>query len=308
MVLASLFALAIGLILLIKGSDFVATHGSKIAKSLGTSEFTIGVTLVAFATSLPELAVVVGGALVGATDISIGTIIGSNIVNIALIIGLVAFLIPIPTNENYRHKELLLLAATFAFFFLLTDGLDLIEGLVLVVIGSLTFTPLRRKGPVGVAWAHIQQLWKRANVIDVGIVLVGIFMVILGAALTIEHTIQISHTLGIPEIMIATLIIALGTSLPELATSLVAAIRHHPGLSLGNIIGSNIANIMILGIAAIISPISAMATTLPIDFFFLILITGTFVVLVRFRERIPRIGGVFLLCLYIFFALSQALV
>jgi len=300
-----------GIAVIILSAGWLVDGASSLAKRMGISDMVIGLTIVAFGTSSPELAVNIFSAVSGATDIAIGNIIGSNICNIMLILGVSALIYPLAINNNTKWKEipLSLLAAVVLLFMTndvfinndqAGDFLSRGDGLILLcfmmIFLSYTYI-LALKGEVPVEdHVEIIPVWKSLFMIAAG--LAGLF---LGGKYLVAGAIDIARMVGISEKVIGLTIVAIGTSLPELATSAVAAYKKKTDIAVGNVIGSNIFNIFfVLGITSVINPLP-FNKTVNIDLAFciaasLLLFLTTFTFR---RSSIDRSEGAFFLILYI---------
>lgn len=258
------FLLILGFVFLIKGADLLVDGASGIAKRFGVSDLVIGLTIVAFGTSAPELMVNILAVLRGAGDIAVGSIVGSNISNIFLILGVSAMITPLAVQRQTTWKEipLNLLAAIVLFLVandVLIDGaeeslLTRIDGLVMIcffIIFIYYTFHLARSEKNEVDKTHKRALW-----LSVGMTLVGIVALAFGGQWVIESSQSIAASLGLSEALIGLTAVALGTSLPELATSAVAAYKGNTDIAVGNVVGSNVFNIFwVLGISSVIRPI-----------------------------------------------------
>ena len=253
----------IGLALLYYGAEFLVKGGSSIALKLKISPLVIGLTLVAYATSAPELVVSVDAALKGMGDISIGNVVGSNICNIALILGVCAIITPLKVNEKLLKFDIwLMIAASMILlvFYAINHGVNRWQG-ALLLIGCLSYTAWsiyasRRENST----ESVPEVPAKACALPLAIALTagGIAALIFGAKLFVNSATALAQACGISDAVIGLTVVAVGTSLPELATSVVAAIRKEQDIAIGNVIGSNIFNILaILGIAPLITPIKA---------------------------------------------------
>lgn len=255
----------IGFVLLIKGADFLVDGSVSIAKRFNISNLAIGLTLVAFGTSAPELAVNITSSLKGEADLAIGNIIGSNIANVFLILGVSAIIFPLTVRHNTVWKEIPLsfLAALLVGFMAndvfiegasrnamtRIDGLSLISFFVIFLY--YTFNIAKQGGETNFESVEKMPISKSAALIAVG--LVGL---VVGGRWIVDGAIAIAVYSGISQSIIGLTIVAIGTSLPELATSAVAAYKKHSDIAIGNVVGSNIFNIFwILGLSATLSPL-----------------------------------------------------
>jgi cation:H+ antiporter len=262
----SLGLLIIGLVLLSKGADWLVEGASSLASRLGVSKLFIGLTVVAFGTSLPEFFVNVVSAAKGSDGVAFGNVIGSNLANILLILGLTAVIHPPKLGHSTVWKEIpfSLLAAVAVFILandMMFDGIDNIfltrsDGMILLLFMAIFMYYL-----VNMAMKDMAAGGERADATmspakGVGLSLLGVALLYLGGDWTVQGATQIARTMGMSEYMIAATIVALGTSLPELVTSVKAALSKNTDLAVGNIIGSNIFNVFwVLGITAVILPL-----------------------------------------------------
>lgn len=251
MVLSNILIIAVCLVVLIYGANFIVQGSARLARRLGISELIIGLTIVAMGTSAPEFAVTVAAALRGEADISVGNVVGSNIFNLGFILGGVAAVTAIHTNRRIVFRDGgLLMGTTFLLLFFLRDlELQHWEGgvlfaLLLVYIGYLIYQrePPEDEIPEG------DFTWK-----DMPRLVLGLVMVVAGGHYLVDAAVVIAQSAGVSEWAISVTIIAAGTSMPELVTSLVAALRGHEGISIGNLIGSDLFNLLgVLGIAGLL--------------------------------------------------------
>lgn len=256
--------MAVGFVFVIKGADFLVSSASSLARRVGVSDLVIGLTAVAFGTSLPELFVNVTASLKGTSDIALGNIVGSNIANILLILGVSGVIFPLVVGRSTVWKEIpLSLLAAVLLGLLVNDrlidsgGADVlsrIDGLVLLsffVVFIYYSVGIAMQAPV---FGTQAPGWTLGRVLlMMGLGLAGL---IIGGKWVVQGAVQLAFALGISQRVIGLTVVAVGTSLPELATSAVAAFRKKPELAIGNVVGSNIFNIFfILGISAVIRPI-----------------------------------------------------
>lgn len=301
--------LLVGLGLIVLGADWLVEGASSIARRAGVSEFVIGLTIVGFGTSCPELVVSLTGALEGNADIAVGNVIGSNIFNVLFILGLTALLCPVTMTEGNRKKDipvaLLVTVLLLAVGLNRTlwgigpaDSLSRWEGVLFLAIFAAYIAHSFVTGKPSeedAAETGPRKLW-----LAVLMVLAGLAGLIFGGNLFVDSATDLARMLGVSDKFIAVTILAGGTSLPELATSLVAALKGRNELALGNILGSNVFNILlILGSSALITPLSLAsvtwvdATVLTLSMVLLLLwaYTGR-------RERIDRWEGALMLLLF----------
>jgi cation:H+ antiporter len=288
----------IGLVALFFGGEYLVRGASNIARRFNLSPMVIGLTIVGFGTSAPELLVSIQAALAGQPAIAIGNVLGSNIANILLILGVSAVIAPllIPLQKVWRDLGFMLLATAAIWVMLLDGNVTRIEG-VLLVVGLLVFMV------VAFVLGKEEPDLDAAPPASLGISLLqtigGLIVLVIGARLLVDSATEIARTFGLSEAVIGLTIVAVGTSLPELATSVIAAMRKQTEIAVGNVIGSNIFNIFsILGITALISPIPSDPRFANVDMPW---VAGTAVLLVVFAvafKGIPRLAGAALLAIY----------
>jgi len=263
MTLAIVYLLA-GLVLLYFGAEGLARGSSSLALRLGLSPLVVGLTVVAFGTSSPELMVSLRAALAGQSDISVGNVVGSNICNIGLILGLCALITPIATNSQIVRIDIpVMIAITALSIMLMADGnIGRIEGIIFVflLVAYIIFSiGLARRQPADTLEAEFGEevkISKRGLAIDILMVIGGLALLLFGARFLVDGAVIIARTYDWSEALIGLTIVAIGTSLPELATSLLAALKKESDIAIGNIVGSNIFNLVgILGITAIVHPL-----------------------------------------------------
>ncbi|WP_288611937.1 calcium/sodium antiporter [uncultured Victivallis sp.] len=306
--LTILLQLAGGTAFLYYGADFLVKGGVSIATRFGVSALVIGLTLVAFATSAPELVVSVQAALAGSSDISIGNVIGSNICNIALILGLSAVIAPLSVHRKVLRFDLPVMAAVtlaMAAIGLLLGGFNRLTGAVFFA-GLLAYIAwnirLEKRDGSGDAETEIREevensrkypLWLAA-----AFVIGGAAALVLGGKFIVDGAVGLGRMAHLSEAVIGLTIVAVGTSLPELATSLVAAARGEQDIAVGNVVGSNLFNMLgIMGIAPMIRPVSAAGIT-PVDWGMLLVSTLLLVPFMHTGRKVVRREGAVLLALY----------
>lgn len=239
----------------------------------------------------------------GSVEMATGTIIGSNIANIFLILGASALVSPMVAGREFLRQEYVVLIFSAALAVLLLGNMEWYKGLVLVAmfIAYMHYT-LKRRAHAGPGRRIRGCIWK-----DFTISVIGILLVVLGAKLLVDSAVSIAQAIGIPEIVIALTVIAIGTSLPELATSLVAAYRGMRGIAIGNIIGSNIFNITTLGMTSLIRTVPATAAVMLIDIPIMLFATILLMLVIRFRGTLSRPMGAAFIAMFIIFLALQAL-
>ena len=254
-----------GLIMLFIGAEGLIRGSSNLAIKIGITPLVVGLTVVAFGTSTPELVVSLKAALLGNSSISLGNVVGSNIANIALILGVAALIKPLDVHAKVIMREIpIMIGISLLLLLLLLDGeLGFIDGLVFVS-GIITYTFVNvwmaRKEKSPEVDKEFKEGLKSKLGIPVSIVLMiaGLGLLILGANLFVQSAVAIAKMFNVSDAIIGLTIVAIGTSLPELITSIVAAYKKESDIAIGNVVGSNIFNILgILGITALIIPISS---------------------------------------------------
>ena len=300
--LISVVILLVGLAVLIVGADALVRGAAQLAKHLGLSPFAIGVTVVAFGTSAPELFASVGAAVQGQTGLAVGNVVGSNIANIALILGIGGLIIPIGVHRKVRRVEIpLMVVVTIGTIALLIDGvLTRVEGGVLFVglIAYVTYIIKAHKEDIehGLedAVAKIKPVW-----VDVLYVVLGIVGLGLGAKVLVLGATDLAESIGIPAGIIGTTIVAFGTSVPELAATIRAALSKQLDMAVGNIVGSNVFNLLsVLGVTALVKPL-VMDPSMEWHLFAMLGVAVLLMVWVLVRPVIAKVSGLMLLAVYI---------
>ena len=292
--------LLVGLGLIVLGADWLVEGASSIARKAGVSEFVIGLTIVGFGTSCPELVVSLTGAWEGNADVAVGNVLGSNIFNVLFILGLTALLCPVSMSADNRKRDIpeTLLVTVLFLGFGMVNGLSRWEGALFLLLFALyIFASFRRGKPSEEEKvpSKPRKLW-----LSILLVLAGLAGLIFGGNLFVDSATALARMLGVSDKFIAVTILAGGTSLPELATSLVAALKGRDQLALGNILGSNVFNILlILGSSALITPLSFASVTY-VDALVLLLSVALLLLWAYTgrRERIDRWEGAFMLLLF----------
>jgi cation:H+ antiporter len=295
------FFLILGLVILLFGGKFLVDGASSLALRFGMSRGLIGLTVVAFGTSAPELLVSVSAALKGSSDLAIGNVIGSNISNITLILGISAIVFPIAIHPAVLKLDYLVMVVSSILFYLVAlDGeISRLEGSIffLLLIGVNAYFIKKVKVDVDDTDSdglRPQPLWRGIFLFFVGVI--GLYV---GSELLVNNAVKISQTYGISERIVGVTIVAIGTSLPELVTSVIAAFEKKTDLAIGNILGSNIFNILsIIGLTSMILPISVSDAFIGNDFIWMLALSLLLFPILRSRLGIAKWEGALLLSVY----------
>tara|TARA_R100000541_G_scaffold340_36_gene2941 strand:- start:11923 stop:13005 length:1083 start_codon:yes stop_codon:yes gene_type:complete len=271
-----------GLVLLVAGAEVLVRGAAKLAAQFGIPPLIIGLTVVAFGTSAPETAVSVQAALNGSGDIAIGNVLGSNIANVLLILGVTSLVAPLIVSRQLIRLDVpIMIGASLVTYALAWDGsLSRLDGTLLfsAVIAYTAFLIISSRRATAAATADdefakefgLDETPKPyASLINAGLVVAGLVLLVTGSNFLVEGAVSLARALGLSELVIGLTVIAIGTSLPELATSILAAIRGERDIAVGNIVGSNIFNLLcVLGLASLVSPnaIGVAANALAFDF------------------------------------------
>ena len=297
-ILFDLVLVIVSVIMLWKGADWLVDSAAEIAHSFKVSDLIIGLTVVAFGTSAPEFAVTISAAFTNQTDISIGNVIGSNIFNLGFILGGTAIIRPISVSKKLFYRDGFFLLTTTALIFFLFFGLNgwdksdsysVNEGILLfsLLIGYIIFLFIKKDPPEEV---NPSEATKKSYFFF----LIGLFLIVLGGDLMVKHASNVARYVGISDWVIAVTIVAAGTSAPEFATSISAAIKGRHGIAIGNLIGSDLFNLLgVLGLAGIINS-SSIGEDIYGSTFVLVLMVGLTLAMMRYKWKIGRIEGAIL--------------
>ncbi len=314
--LMALMMLLGGGVLLYFGAEWLVGGSSGLAARLGVPQLLIGLTVVAYGTSAPEIVVGAKAALAGSGALALGNVIGSNIANLGLILGLTALVKPPQADGALRVRELPVLALTTAVLpLLLWDGVvSRVEGalLLLVAVGYTAWMVVDARRSLRELRADAKEMAAAADAAGAPKVrgplrlsltaLAGLTFLVVGGNLFVDGASGLARQLGLSERLIGLTIVAVGTSLPELATSLIAAFRGASDLAVGNVVGSNIFNVLLcLGVAAVLAPVSMPLVDARVDLIALGLLTATGLVAMRTARTISRVEGGVLLAGYVVF-------
>lgn len=304
--------LIVGFVLLIKGADIFVDGAAAIAKKLGIPGVIVGLTIVSLGTSAPELSVSIISSLQGNNDIAIGNVLGSNIFNTIVVIGTTAIIVPLLIKKDLIKKDffisigitgLLLFVAFDSIIFGKENIISRIDGIILLIVGIIYTAYLiytAKKSDVQESDEDVDSIKISKSII---LSIIGVIGIVVGGKLVVDSAKEIAITFGMSEKLVGLTIVAIGTSLPELVTSAVAAFKGKTDIALGNVLGSNIFNIvLIIGLSATISPI-AVAGNLIFDILFLIAATVIIGILVFTGKgegrTFTKVEGIALVAMYI---------
>ncbi|CEI73976.1 MULTISPECIES: calcium/sodium antiporter [Romboutsia] len=299
----------LGFILITKGADIFINYTVIIGKKTNISELVLGATIVSFATTLPELTVSTVASLQGHTTMSLGNAVGSIICNTGLVLGLVAFISPFKVDKNmFFSKSIILLISVFLTILLSIDGnINRIDALLLLLM-LLVYMYTNYKSVEKDSKTDLSKNYNRGSIniketlkIAVFFIL-GLVMMVLGSKLLVDNGIKIAEIIGIPQGIISLTVIALGTSLPELVSSITAIRKKHHAISVGNVLGANILNIVsVIGISAIPNDIPILAQTAKIDFPFMIALLLILIIPTIKKHKLHRWQGMLMLSTYLLY-------
>ncbi len=309
--LTAIVQLVAGFLLLVWGADRLVAGASATARNLGVSPLVIGLTIIGFGTSAPELVVSAVATLKGNAGLAVGNAIGSNIANMGLVLGITAIIYPLRLKSTALKREYLMLLLIMLVCFLMgldgryshTEGWILLVGLMAVVVWIIRMG-LRRPPSDPLAEEFAAEIPRNVPTkVALFWLLVGLVVLPVSSKFLVDGAITIAHLMGVTDVVIGLTIVALGTSLPELATAITAALRKEDDLAIGNVIGSNIFNLMgVLGIATVLREIDISPIILARDFPAMFLMAGVlYVIASGFRRpgRIGRRSGILLLTMFI---------
>ncbi len=307
----------VGLLLLYYGAEWLVIGSSSLARGLGLTPIVIGLTVVAFGTSAPELVISLISSIKGNSMIAVGNVVGSNICNIALVLGLSAFFQPITSDRWVIKRDIPIMLGISLYLLLLSlnskigrfEGATLFGGIILYTFFNY-YNAMKKSGRVfeGQSIASESTTEKVEHVTlkasHIVLIVIGIAAVVTGAEILIDSAVSIMKIFGVSEKFIGLTIVAFGTSLPELATSLIAALRKEMDISIGNLVGSNVFNMLsVLGVAALVRPIPIpggfIESSLLIDYLVMMLIGFLPWLMMRKTSTVTRKDGLILLSCYI---------
>jgi cation:H+ antiporter len=299
----SLLSLFCGTCMLYFGAEWIVKGSSRIASKLGISSLVIGLTVVAFGTSLPELIVSIFSALEGSPSIAVGNVVGSNIANVGLVLGLSALFFPfiyVQYNDIKRDLYVYLFSCGLFIFFAFDGRISQFEGIIFVTC-LLFYILYCIKSPLA-SDKNSEELTDRKMSKLIFLVISGIILLSIGAEIFVDGAIYLARYFGLSEVIIGMSVVAFGTSLPELSTSVMAAFKKESAISVGNIIGSNIFNILsVLGITSIIYPLDSPRNIMSKEVLFMVGFAFALFVIAKLPQPISRFTSIFLLTGYLIF-------
>ena len=312
-----------GLVILIVGADLLVRGASRLAAVFGVSPLVIGLTIVAVGTASPEIAVSLQAAVNGQGDLTLGNVLGSNIFNILFILGITALLAPIVIAEQLIRKDApIMLGVSLLALGLASDGnLGLVDGMVLLLCmvvyvvfalrqSRLESTKVQNEYAEG--FAAKEPRTTKNMLMNIFFILVGLGLLVWGSRWLVDSAVFIAKALGVSELVIGLTIVAVGTSLPEVATSIIAALKKESDIAVGNAVGSNIFNLLgVLGLGAFLAPegISVAQRVLMLDFLVMVFVALVCLPVFYIDNRISRVEGTLLLgyyVLYVTYVILQA--
>ena len=306
-----IFALVVGMLGLIWGADRFVAGSASLARSLGISSLVVGLTVVSVGTSAPEIIVSINAALKGSSQLAVGNALGSNLANIGLVLGVTLLISSIPVQKNLLKQEglILLLVTVVAGICLYNGFLGRLESLLLIalVIPLLLLAVKYKKPQIDTANPQTTDSMNKKGAIFSFVI--GLFVLLIGSELTVWGAKSIALELGISELVIGLTVVAIGTSLPELAASAMSAIRGHHDIAIGNIIGSNLFNLLlVMGVAGAISPVALDSMVFSRDYIAMAIMTAMLLLFIGLalgkisdRAMLPKKVGIVLItayCLY----------
>ena len=303
MIILNILILVVGMFFMIKGADWFVEGASKVAKAIKIPSLIIGLTLVSIGTSCPELSVSIQSAMKGMNDMSFGNVIGSNIFNTFVVIGVSSIFVPMVVSKNMFKFDIPILIGIYLLlivmgFIITPNRINFVEGLILflIMIGYTVFLILRSKNE---PQEEQEEDKKRKWYINVLLIIVGLAGIIIGGNLVVDNASAIATTLGMSDLLVGLTIVAIGTSLPELVTSMVAAKKGENDIAIGNAVGSSLFNIVL------ILSSSAMISTMPIQMLQLfdvivMLVSAVMLLLLSAKKKeINKKSGILFLVVYV---------
>lgn len=313
----SIGLITIGLVALFFGGDSLVKSAARLASAFGVPALVVGLTVVAFGTSVPELLVSIDSALKGVSGVALGNVIGSNIANVALILGISALILPVTIEWSLLRREIPFMIGASVVTLLLAldgslgqlDGLLLFGGFLVFTVASLVIANRQRRQMA----REIKQFAEEEGItpakevrkgVEAARLLIGLALLAVGAQWTVDGAVGVARGFNVPEFIIGLTVVAIGTSLPELTAAILGSIRRENDIIVGNVIGSNIANLLaILGLTAIFQPIPVPSEVINFDFPLMIAFSLALVPFLL-RNVMGRLIGVLFLLAYVIFIVT----
>jgi cation:H+ antiporter len=295
-----------GIVILYFGAKLLVDGATSLAKNLGIPIIVIGFTVVAVGTSMPELIVGIIAALMGDGPLVVGNIVGSNMVNFGVVLGLAALMGPVATpRKNHRVETASLVLSVAILYLMIIDGsLSRVDGVFLFLLGILfCWLSIRRSRDATLVEQQFEKAitlrHRRDTAISIMAALSGIALLFAGARMLVVNAVSLAHTVGVSEVLIGLTLVAIGTSLPEIVTTIVSGIRKSPDLSLGNAVGSNIINIfLVLGLTVTIAPVEVTPTLWRYDLPILMIASVLIAAFLRHGRQFSRVSGALMMVGY----------
>jgi cation:H+ antiporter len=298
----SVLLLGAGIVALYVGAELLVAGAGRLALGIGLRAATVGVTVIAFATTAPELFVAMIGALDVSTDIGLGAVVGSNIANVGLVLGVAALIRPLSVSEIVmkRHVPFMVFSALLLVVFGANGRIGRLEGAIfLLVLAGFTAYLLYYVNADPLPAEEKPEASEGVSLRDLALVGGGLLALVVGSRWLVAGGTDLLLELGFSELFVGLTVLALGTSLPELAASAVGAVRGETGFAIGNVVGSNIYNVLaVLGIVALITPIEIASSTLRFELPILVGFTVVLVAMMGYGRRLSRLDGAVLLAGY----------
>ncbi len=304
----------IGVLLLWVSGVYLVRGGVALGRALGLSSLVIGITVISLGTSAPELLVSIQAATTGHPDIAMGNVVGSNIANVGLVLGLTALFVPILIpKDKFTVDSLVMIFATFVFIVVSCTGRHITRGegvlMVVLIVVYLLYLFFRRPDPAAVEAAPVTGRFLRRGWVALLVVATASFGLAVAADYVVLGASGMARSLGVDERIISLSMVAVGTSLPELTASVTAILKKEPDISVGNILGSNIFNLFgIMGVTALIRPVAVNGKILRFDIFYMLLIAVVLIILGRLGRELSRRDGLILLMIYFFYLIALFLI
>ncbi|MHB1046872.1 MAG: calcium/sodium antiporter [Thermoanaerobaculia bacterium] len=302
----TLLAFLVGIVLLVVGADLLVRGASRLSLSIGLSPLIVGLTVVSFGTSAPELAVSMKAAFAGTTEMAFGNVVGSNICNVLLILGLAALAAPLEIAPAVLRRDLpVLLALSLLTALLASDGrLGAVDGLVLLAGGlahAVVSIRQERRGPDAAAAEAPLPVRRHGRLLDGLSILAGLVLLVAGADLLVGAAVKFARAAGVSDLVVGLTVVAVGTSLPEIAASVLASLRGARDIAVGNVVGSNVLNLaIVLALTAIVAPGGVVVPAEALRFDTPVMLAAAFLCLPVFLRdrRVSRGEGLLFVLLY----------